>query len=712
MHPEVSAMTLEQARDELVLLDAEIARHNRLYHDDDAPEIDDGTYDGLRRRFSDLAEAFPTAVRDLKAMGKVGAKGTLGFKEIKHAKPMLSLANAFTDDDVVEFVDRVRRFLALSEDAQLRIVSEPKMDGLSLSLRYENGILVSALTRGDGEAGEDVTANVRRISDIPQDIRSVTTVAVIEVRGEVYMTKANYFALNEILEAAGKKMRANPRNAAAGSLRQGDPSVTASRKLNFMAYGWGEVSEFPARTQTGMFEFLKKAGFPINKLTAGFDSVALLLEHHRGIAGLRASLPYDIDGVVYKVDSLDLQDRLGAVSRSPRWAIAHKFPAEEATTTLTDIEIQVGRTGALSPVAKLEPVNVGGVVVSNVTLHNEEYIAGVDTNGNTIRNGMDLRIGDTVIVYRAGDVIPKIKDIVLSKRPAAASAFVFPTHCPVCGSQAVREMNKSGKSDSVRRCTGGITCSAQGVEQLKYFVSREAFDIEGLGEKQIEYFYVDSELKMSEPADIFTLRARNATASLPIRMREGFGEASEAKLLDAIDDRRTIQLERLIVSLGIRHVGQSTSRTLARHYISLDAFLTAARTVATDMSSAAAQEMMALPDIGDAVVAGIAMFFSNARSANAVTRLVAELRVQDAVRPVIESPVAGLTVVFTGSLVRMSRNEAKAMAENLGAKASGSISAKTNLVVAGPGAGAKLKQAAELGIETITEDEWFARVTG
>lgn len=711
MHVEPSAMSPEQAKSELVRLDAEIARHNRLYHDDDAPEIDDGAYDALRRRFAEIADLFPSATDGLGATETVGARGTRGFEEVAHARPMLSLANTFTDEDVQDFVAGVRKYLSLPDDEPVRIIAEPKMDGLSLSLRYEHGILARAVTRGDGSVGEDVTANVRGIADVPQDISAATTAAVFEVRGEVYMTKANFFALNESLAAAGKPVKSNPRNTASGSLRQRDPAVTASRKLNFMAYGWGEVSEFPSRTQKGMLAFLAAAGFKTNGLTAVFEDVSLLLENHRGISAIRSTLPYDIDGVVYKVDSLDLQDRMGAISRTPRWATAHKFAAEEAFTVLRDIEIQVGRTGALSPVAKLEPVNVGGVVVSNVTLHNEEYIAGIDPDGASIREGGDLRIGDTVIVYRAGDVIPKIKDLVLAKRPSGAKPFVFPTKCPVCGSDAVREVNKSGKLDSIRRCSGGIACTAQGVEKLKHFVAREAFDIEGLGEKQIEYFFADQDLPVREPADIFTLRARNAASGRPIRSREGFGEASEAKLLDAIDGRRSVALDRFIVSLGIRHVGQSTSRTLARHYVSLDAFLAAVGEVAKQPTGPAAEEMSTLPDIGEAVVTGLGSFFANPGNAAAVARLAAELSVTDAQRPsATQSPVSGLTVVFTGSLARMGRDEAKAMAESLGAKVSGSISAKTNLLVAGPGAGSKLKKAEELGIETITEDQWFERV--
>jgi DNA ligase (NAD+) len=712
MNIEASATTPEQIKKELIALDGEITRHNELYHDQDAPEISDADFDALRGRFTELAERFPELAAGLQAIQKVGARGSLGFEEVPHARPMLSLANLFTDEDVDDFVAKVRKFLSLTPDAPLRIVAEPKMDGLSMNLRYEHGLLVRAVTRGNGQVGEDVTANVRGISDVPQDISAVTAAAVFEVRGEVYMTKANFFALNETLAAAGEKLKANPRNTAAGSLRQRDPAVTARRKLNFMAYGWGEVTEFPSRTQTGMLEFLGKAGFKTNEWTVSFDDIALLLENHRGISEVRATLPYDIDGVVYKVDSLDLQDRLGAISRTPRWAAAHKFDAEEAFTILREIEIQVGRTGALSPVARLEPVNVGGVVVSNVTLHNEEYIAGVDSQGAPIRQGGDLRVGDTVIVYRAGDVIPKIKDLVPAKRPDGAKPFQFPSKCPVCGSDAVREVNRSGKLDSVRRCTGGIACTSQGVEKLKHFVSREAFDIDGLGEKQIEYFFNDNDLSVREPSDIFTLSVRNAKSSTPIRDREGFGEASEAKLLAAIEERRDIQLDRFIVSLGIRHVGQNTSKTLARHYLSLSAFLKAVKEIAIAPSGEAAMAMAALPDVGKAIVEALASFFTNQRNADAVDRLATQLRVADAVVPnTVQSPVTGLTVVFTGSLTRMSRAEAKAMAEGLGANVSGSISAKTNLLVAGPGAGTKLKKAEELGIETISEEEWFARVT-
>nr|WP_250808079.1 NAD-dependent DNA ligase LigA [Neorhizobium tomejilense] len=706
----VSELSPAEAVSELLRLEAEIARHNRLYHDKDDPEIDDASFDALRRRSVGIRAAFPELRVSLASDDEVGARGSQGFSEVKHAKRMLSLDNAFTAEEVYDFVAKVRKYLAMSDDTPIRIVAEPKIDGLSLSLRYERGKLVQAVTRGDGEVGEDLTANVVSIDDIPKDISQVTTEAVMEVRGEVYMTKANFLALNTRLEAEGKKTYSNPRNTAAGSFRNSDPAVTASRKLNFIAYGWGEVSAFPDRTQSGMLAFLKSAGFPVNPLTAAFEDPALLLEHYRGIGAARASLPYDIDGVVYKVDSLALQDRLGFVSRFPRWAVAHKFPAEEATTVLEGIDIQVGRTGALSPVARLRPVTVGGVVVSNVTLHNEEYIAGFGTDGEPIREGGDLRVGDTVIVYRAGDVIPQIKDVVIDKRPAESVPFRFPDKCPVCGSDAVNETNRSGKADSTRRCTGGIVCSAQGIEKLKYFVSREAFDIDGLGEKQIGYFFADEQLPVREPADIFTLRRRNASCASPIRNREGFGESSERKLLDAIDERRTIPMARFVSALGIRHVGQSTARTLSMHYLTATAFLSAVERLVSQGGEAEAGELAALPDIGEAVVASLRSFFANGKNRAAVMRLFGELTVLDAERPMTESPVAGLTVVFTGSLERMSRTEAKAMAEGLGAKVSGSISAKTDLLVAGPGAGSKLTKAKDLGIETITEDEWFERV--
>ena len=704
----VADLTVDEARTEILRLDTEIARHNRLYHDLDEPEIDDATFDGLRKAAHEIRVSHPALEVTLAADAAVGARGTLGFEEVRHARPMLSLDNAFTDDDVFDFVARARKFLAIGPEVPVRIVAEPKIDGLSLSLRYVDGVLVQAVTRGDGEVGEDVTANVAGISDIPKNIRHATTEPLIEVRGEVYMTKANFLALNEKLASEGRPLKSNPRNTASGSLRQRDAAVTAERKLNFLAYGWGELSGWPSRTQTGMLEFFRDAGFEVNPLTAAFDETALLLAHYKGIEEQRAALEYDIDGVVYKLDSLDLQDRLGFKSRFPRWAIAHKFPAQEATTILRGIDIQVGRTGALSPVARLEPVTVGGVVVSNVTLHNEDYIAGFDPSGEPIREGGDLRVGDTVIVYRAGDVIPKIKDVVPSARPTGAVRYEFPKTCPVCGSEAVREVGKSGKADSTRRCTGGIVCSAQGIEKLKYFVSREAFDIDGLGEKQIEYLFADAELSVREPADIFTLRTRNAAASRPLREREGYGESSERKLLDAIDDRRTVPLARFVSSLGIRNVGHGTSKTLARHYDSCEGFLDGMARLSNGVDER--ETIVSLPDIGPTVVDSLSSFFSNELNAAAVARLAAELAVTSPEKPKGDSPVSGLTVVFTGTLVRMGRDEAKAMAEKYGAKVSGSISAKTHLLVAGPGAGSKLKKAEELGIETLTEDEWFERV--
>ena len=705
----VDDLTETEAADEIAILEVEIDRHNRLYHDKDAPEISDSAFDAMTLRARQIKLLFPPlSIPD--ESGRVGARGTLGFAEVRHTKKMLSLDNAFTDDDVSDFEAKVRKFLSLSPSTPLRLVAEPKIDGLSLSLRYEGGKLKHAVTRGDGDVGEDITANVVGISDIPGDISHATSLEIVEVRGEVYMTKGNFIALNEALAKDGKSPYANPRNTAAGSLRQRDPSVTAGRKLNFIAYGFGEMAAFPARTQSGMLEFFKRLGFPTNPLSMVFENTEQLLAHYRSISELRASLDYDIDGIVYKVDDLDLQDRLGTVSRYPRWAVAHKFPAEEATTVLRGIEIQVGRTGALSPVARLDPVTVGGVVVSNVTLHNEDYIAGVDAEGAPIRTGGDLREGDTVIVYRAGDVIPKIKDVILDKRPPHAAPYRFPHTCPVCGNAAVREVNLSGKIDSTRRCTGVMTCPAQSIEKLKYFVSREAFDIDGLGEKQIEYFFADTELPIREPADIFTLMRRNETVSRPIRTREGFGETSETKLLEAIESRRSVRLDRFLSSLGIRHVGQSTSRTLSLHYTSANAFIEGMERLTGAEWEDEAKAISSLPDTGDAVVGSLKAFFADTSTSSAVRRLLVEIDVADAEKPAAHSPVSGKTVVFTGTLERMSRAEAKAMAERLGAKVAGSISAKTNLLVAGPGAGSKLTKAQELGVETITEDEWFERV--
>jgi DNA ligase (NAD+) len=603
---------------------------------------------------------------------------------------------------VAEFVSRVRRFLGLEASVPLAFTAEPKIDGLSLSLRYERGRLISAATRGDGSTGEDVTANARTLGDIPDRLSTrsgLPVPEVIEVRGEVYLRHADFAALNARQAAAGDKVFANPRNAAAGSLRQLDVSITAGRPLRFFAYAWGEASLLPADTQAGMVEAFAGWGFATNPLTRLCHGVEDLLAHHAAIEAQRAALGYDIDGVVYKVDRIDLQRRLGFVGRAPRWATAHKFPAERATTLVQAIDIQVGRTGALTPVAKLAPVTVGGVVVSNATLHNADEIA-----------RLDVRVGDTVTVQRAGDVIPQVVAVVLDARPDSALPFVFPATCPCALATPVeQETTASGERSVVRRCTGEFACPFQRQEHLRHFVSRRAFDIEGLGEKQIAFFFERGLIR--EPADIFTLEARDADpANLQkIRNFDGFGEVSTRNLFAAITARRRIALDRLIFALGIRHVGETTARQLARNYGSWPAFSEACARIAAGDPEAEA-EMDAIDQIGPSVILAIRTYFGEAHNRAVVERLVAELDIEDAERPATESPVAGKTVVFTGSLERMTRDEAKAMAERLGAKVAGSVSRKTDLVVAGPGAGSKLRTATELGIEVIDEETWLARV--
>ena len=696
----VSSLTESQAAAELAALAAEIAAHDKRYHGEDAPLISDAEYDALRLRNLALEEKFPQLVREDSPSRAVGYAVSEKFEKIAHRVPMLSLDNAFADQDAYDFVDRVRRFLKIDPLTELGITAEPKIDGLSLSLRYEGGKLISAATRGDGAVGENVTVNAKTIKDIPKQLTGAFP-DILEVRGEVYMTHADFAALNARHRAEGKAEIANPRNGAAGSLRQLDSSVTASRPLRFFAYAWGEVSEMPAATQMGMVEAFRSFGFKTNELMKRCADAEALLAVYRSIEAQRATLGYDIDGVVYKVDDLELQKRLGFVSRSPRWAIAHKFPAEKATTILRGIDIQVGRTGAHTPVARLEPVTVGGVVVTNATLHNEDEI-----------KRLGVMIGDTVIVQRAGDVIPQVLGFVADKRPADAHDYVFPHLC-LCELKTalVREEIASGAVGAVKRCTGEFACPYQKVEHLKHFVSRRAFDIEGLGDKQIEFFFADEDLAVKNPADIFTLARRDAANLKKLKDKEGFGETSAAKLFAAIDARRAIGLDRLIYGLGIRHVGESSSKTLARAYGSFAAFHDAALKIASG-DAAAAEEMDALDDIGAAVIDSVAGYFSEAHNRKIVEELAAELLVADAEKPQSDSPVAGKTVVFTGSLVRMTRDEAKAMAERLGAKVSGSVSKKTDLVVAGPGAGSKLAEAEKHGVEVIDEDAWFARVGG
>ena len=701
----VADLDAGQAAAEGQRLAAEVARANQAYHAKDAPEIPDADYDALKRRLQAIEARFPDLASAESPTAQIGAPPSETFAKVRHSVRMLSLENAFEAEEIKEFDGRIRRYLGLGPDAALIYTAEPKIDGLSLSLRYEGGRLVQAATRGDGETGENVTENARTIADIPRTLTGAPD--VLEVRGEVYMSHADFAALNERQEEAGAKTFANPRNAAAGSLRQLDAAITAARPLRFFAYAWGELSEPLAPRQMDAIARLGALGFVTNPLTRRCDGPAALLAAYREIEQKRATLGYDIDGVVYKVDDLDLQRRLGFRSTTPRWAIAHKFPAELAWTRLEAIDIQVGRTGALSPVARLLPVTVGGVVVSNATLHNEDYIAGRSASGETIRDGKDIRVGDWVQVYRAGDVIPKIADVDLSKRPADAVPYAFPRTCPECGSDAVRE-----DGDAVRRCTGGLICPAQAVEKLKHFVSRAAFDIEGLGAKQIEMFFADETLPIREPADIFTLAERDAANLAKLKNREGFGEKSVANLFQAIEDRRKIPLNRLIFALGIRHVGESAANLLARNYGTWEAF-EAAMTAATIGEGPEWEALTAIDGVGDVLAASVVNAFHQKAERASIDRLVAELEVQEVTRPRTEgSPVAGKTVVFTGTLEKMTRAEAKARAEALGAKVAGSVSAKTDLVVAGPGAGSKAKEAEKLGIEMIDEDAWLRLIGG
>ena len=698
----IDLLTLSEARKELARLAGLIAAANTNYHTLDAPTISDAEYDALKRRNADIEARFPDLKLAQSPTDQVGAALAEGFGKIRHDVRMLSLENAFDDADVIDFEDRVGKFLG--SDGPFAYTAEPKIDGLSLSLRYEGGVLIHAATRGDGETGENVTENARTIADIPQQVHGAP--AVLEVRGEVYMSHADFAALNARQAQNGEKTFANPRNAAAGSLRQLDASITAARPLRFFAYAWGALSEPLADTQMEAINRLKSLGFQVNPLTVLCQTPDALLRQYRLIEGQRASLGYDIDGVVYKVNDLGLQRRLGFRSATPRWAIAHKFPAELAWTRLEAIDIQVGRTGALSPVARLTPVTVGGVVVSNATLHNEDYIQGRDSKGDTIRDGKDIRVGDFVQVYRAGDVIPKIADVDLSKRPADATPFVFPTRCPQCGSAAIRE-----PGDAVRRCSGGLICPAQAVERLKHFVSRAAFDIEGLGAKQIEAFFQDPDLPIKSPADIFTLEARDAASPLKkLKNRDGWGERSTLNLFSAIAEKRKIPLNRLIFALGIRHVGESSASLLASHYGSWAAF-EAAMTGATVGEGAAWADLTAIDQVGKVLAASLVTTFHNPAERQVIDTLVAHLTVEDALaRSAVDSAVAGKIVVFTGTLEKMSRAEAKARAEALGAKVAGSVSAKTDLVVAGPGAGSKAKQAEALGVQIIDEDGWLALI--
>jgi DNA ligase (NAD+) len=701
--PDASELTKAQAKVEHKRLTLVLEGHDRAYYQDDAPKVSDAEYDALRQRFNAIEARFPEFVTSDSPSQKVGAAPSGRFRKVRHAVPMLSLDNAFAEQDVIDFVGRIRRFLKLGEDDNIDFSAEPKIDGLSMSLRYEAGELVTAATRGDGAEGEDVTANIRTLEDVPKKLGGRNVPEICEVRGEVYMTKKAFLALNERQKAAGDTIFANPRNSAAGSLRQKDPSITASRPLGFFAYAWGEMSAMPDDTQSGMIHWFERCGFKTNPLTKLCHSTEQLIAFHRKIEEARAKLDYDIDGVVYKVDRLDWQERLGFVSRTPRWAIAHKFPAERAMTVLRDIEIQVGRTGSFTPVGKLEPVSVGGVIVQNVSLHNEDYIKGIGGDGEQLREGREIRIGDTVIIQRAGDVIPQVVDVVLDKRPDNAKSFYFPKKCPCpLHTDVVREETAAGEEGARARCTGEFACPYQTIEHLKLFASRRAFDIDGLGEKQIAFFFESGWVK--EPADIFTLEARNT--KLKLEEIEGYGATSVRNLFEAIRRRREVSLERFIFALGMRQVGETTALALARGYGSWTAFHDACLKVVKGDEETIA-EMDALDQIGDTVIASIASYFGESHNRGIVERLTREVTILDAEKPKSNSAVAGKIVVFTGSLEKMTRDEAKATAERLGAKVSGSVSKKTDYVVAGPGAGSKLNEAKKHDVAVLTEDEWL-----
>ena len=728
----VDDLTPDDAEGELARLAAAIAAADIAYHQNDAPELTDADYDAMRRRNDAIEEAFPTLVRPDSPNNAVGAPPAEGFAKIRHAVPMLSLAKAYTDEDVVDFLERGKRFFERDKDLDIAFTAEPKIDGLSASLLYENGVFVRGATRGDGAVGEDITANLNTIEDIPKKLHGTDWPASIEIRGEVYMTYAEFQALKARSAAAGGQDYVNPRNTAAGSLRQKDASVTASRNLKFFAYAWGATTHDPAPTQYEAVQKFADWGFKVSPLMVRAKSVEELLAQYRLIEEQRSSLGYDIDGVVYKVDQLELQRRWGFVSSEPRWAVAHKFPAEQATTMVKKIDIQVGRTGTLAPVARLEPVTVGGVVVENVTLHNEDYIAGIDSNGLPIRGDepIDIRIGDTVVIQRAGDVIPQIVRVVREKRPADAVPYEFPHECPRCGSPATREINeKTGKEDSRRRCTGELICPAQAVEGLRHFVSRGALDIEGLGAENIDLFFNAGLIKTA--ADIFTLRDRRPAVTRALaERREVQAKVREAasgkarknvrsvedrnyegldKLFAAIDVRREPELDRFIFALGIRHIGETTAAMLARTFSTMEELIRVGK------ETAAAEDpktvFPSVDGIGGTVIEALVDFFGNERNDDVLDRLLEQVRPKPYVVNVsADSVVAGKTVVFTGSLEKMSRSEAKAMAERLGAKVAGSVSAKTDILIAGPGAGSKLKSAEALGVEVITEDEWFERV--
>ncbi len=722
----IAALSLAEAAAEIAALSAKMRAADKAYYQQDAPIISDGDYDALRLRVEAIVARFPELETDDSPTKTVGASPSKGFRKVRHAVPMLSLGNAFNTEDVTDFVDRIRRFLGLAAEIPLEFIAEPKIDGLSCALIYEKGVLTLAATRGDGEEGEDVTANVRMVDDIPTQLKGSGWPEILEIRGEVYMERAAFAAMNAKREAAGLPLFANPRNAAAGSLRQLNPSITAERPIHFFGYSWGKHSEKLGETQSAVRRRFRDWGFQLNEPTAHVDSAEQLIDYYNDIQARRPDLPFDIDGVVYKVDRLDLQDRLGFVSRAPRWAIAHKFPAEQARTTVEKIEIQVGRTGALTPVARLTPVTVGGVVVSNATLHNEDEIA-----------RKDIRVGDTVVIQRAGDVIPQVVSVVLEKRPEHAAPYIFPDKCPICGSNAVRD-----EGEVVRRCTGGLICAAQATERLRHFVSRGAFDIEGMGDENIKLFYEGGLIK--SPADIFHLEDHEDEVKRLVRARREQQSAARqaaksdagkvakatkkgapefkdvANLLAAINERRTAGLDRFIYGLGIRHVGETTGRLLARTYGTLEHFITEMTSAAQEdvgsvkeRQSPAWQELMTIDGIGTVVAEAIIDFFAEDHNRAEIDRLIAAgVDPRPLEKQETNSPIAGKTVVFTGGLETMTRPEAKARAESLGAKVAGSVSKKTDYVIAGEDSGSKLKAARELGVTVLTETEWLGLIGG
>ena len=699
----VENLSDEMAKDELTYLAELLNKANSAYHGIDSPIMTDAEFDFLKKRNLEIELKFPQYKKPDSPTEKIGYLPSETFSKIKHSKKMFSLANGFENNDLYDFDDQVRRFLNFRVSEPLEYTVEPKIDGLSLSLRYEKGELVFAATRGDGTTGENVTENAFMISDIPKTLPTKTD--VLEVRGEVYMEHKDFENLNTYHDSLGKKVFANPRNAAAGSLRQLDATVTAERPLKFLAYAWGELTKPLDATQFGAIKKLKKLGFKTSshtKLCKGIDEA---LSHYEELSKIRSELGYDIDGIVYKVDSLDLQSRLGYRSTTPRWAIAHKFPAEYSWTQLLAIDIQVGRTGALSPVARLKPVTVGGVVISNATLHNQDYIAGRDNSGKKIRSGNDIRLNDWVEVYRAGDVIPKISNVDLTKRLKDSKAYQFPSVCPECGAEVVRD-----DGDAVIRCIDDLNCPAQAIEKLKHFVSRKAFDIEGLGGKQIEFFFADEALSIKEPADIFTLEPRDRNNLTKLKDRHGFGRKSATNLFDAIEKKKTIEFSRLLFSLGIRHVGENVSKLLARHFLTWSKFIHII-SLAQNSDSQEYFDLGAIDGIGTTVVSSLLSAFKPGKGRDRIEKLADQLNILDEILPDSnDNFLSGKTLVFTGTLEQMSRSEAKSLAENLGAKVSGSVSAKTDLVIAGPGAGSKIKKAEELGVETLDETEWLSLI--